>query len=213
MAAFLSGEMKDTVQMNPAGTYGEQSQYTGQLPRVDGGCAVVLERFFSRAERRKLFLSWAGSASMWIKVGATTYAVPRQAQYMHQGGNTIWGNLSHAPDDDHGSNHTHGELIAFRHSLAFSAESSDDKTSNMTSEQAGTWILQHTPSTFQVAITLIFIYPGVLTIELRGCLQQTTRLDSSATRNSWKRMISIIRSGAIRSRSGTYCSWKICVLC
>lgn len=29
---------------------------------------LVLERFFSRAERRKLFLSWAGSASMWIKV-------------------------------------------------------------------------------------------------------------------------------------------------
>ncbi|GAV99197.1 phospholipid:diacylglycerol acyltransferase [Lentinula edodes] len=63
MAAFLSGEMKDTVQMNPAGSY-------------------VLERFFSRAERRKLFLSWAGSASMWIK-----------------GGDTIWGNSTFAPDD------------------------------------------------------------------------------------------------------------------
>ncbi|KAJ3523247.1 hypothetical protein NM688_g8760 [Phlebia brevispora] len=36
MAAFLSGEMKDTVQMNPAGAY-------------------VLERFFSRRERKKLF--------------------------------------------------------------------------------------------------------------------------------------------------------------
>lgn len=29
---------------------------------------VVLERFFSRKERAKLFRSWAGSASMWIKV-------------------------------------------------------------------------------------------------------------------------------------------------
>ena len=29
----------------------------------------VLERFFSRKERQKLFRSWAGSASMWIKVG------------------------------------------------------------------------------------------------------------------------------------------------
>ena len=29
MAAFLSGEMKDTVQMNPAGAYGESvSEYT-----------------------------------------------------------------------------------------------------------------------------------------------------------------------------------------
>ncbi|KAF8200725.1 phospholipid:diacylglycerol acyltransferase [Pholiota molesta] len=50
MAAFLSGEMKDTVQMNPAGAY-------------------VLERFFSRKERQALFRSWAGTASMWIKGG------------------------------------------------------------------------------------------------------------------------------------------------
>ncbi|KJA20775.1 hypothetical protein HYPSUDRAFT_68313 [Hypholoma sublateritium FD-334 SS-4] len=50
MAAFLSGEMKDTVQMNPAGAY-------------------VLERFFSRKERQTLFRSWAGTASMWLKGG------------------------------------------------------------------------------------------------------------------------------------------------
>ncbi|KAF9476351.1 LACT-domain-containing protein [Pholiota conissans] len=50
MAAFLSGEMKDTVQINPAGAY-------------------VLERFFSRKERQALFRSWAGTASMWMKGG------------------------------------------------------------------------------------------------------------------------------------------------
>ncbi|KAK0195630.1 phospholipid:diacylglycerol acyltransferase [Armillaria mellea] len=111
MAAFLSGEMKDTVQMNPAGSY-------------------VLERFFSRAERKKLFLSWAGSASMWIK-----------------GGDAIWGNARFAPDDQSGSIHTHGELIAFRESQMLSVE--NDGVGNMTSEQAGTWILQHTPATFQ----------------------------------------------------------------
>lgn len=111
MAAFLSGEMKDTVQMNPAGSY-------------------VLERFFSRAERKKLFLSWAGSASMWIK-----------------GGDAIWGNARFAPDDQSGSIHTHGELIAFRESQMLSAD--NDGVGNMTSEQAGTWILQHTPATFQ----------------------------------------------------------------
>ncbi|KAK0486020.1 phospholipid:diacylglycerol acyltransferase [Armillaria novae-zelandiae] len=111
MAAFLSGEMKDTVQMNPAGSY-------------------VLERFFSRAERKKLFLSWAGSASMWIK-----------------GGDAIWGNGRFAPDDQSDSIHTHGELIAFRESQMLSAE--NDSVGNMTSEQAGTWILQHTPATFQ----------------------------------------------------------------
>lgn len=50
MSAFLSGEMKDTVQVHPAGAY-------------------VLERFFSRRERQTLFRSWAGSASMWMKGG------------------------------------------------------------------------------------------------------------------------------------------------
>ncbi|KIK61203.1 hypothetical protein GYMLUDRAFT_43281 [Collybiopsis luxurians FD-317 M1] len=143
MAAFLSGEMKDTVQMNPAGSY-------------------VLERFFSRAERRKLFLSWAGSASMWIK-----------------GGNAIWGNSSFAPDDpldevefekldidpsakNQWSRHTHGELISFRQLPASVPVQEGDKKSwtdhlreddkgvnNMTSEMAGQWILEHTPSSFQ----------------------------------------------------------------
>ncbi|KAJ4483601.1 LACT-domain-containing protein [Lentinula aciculospora] len=141
MAAFLSGEMKDTVQMNPAGSY-------------------VLERFFSRAERRKLFLSWAGSASMWIK-----------------GGDAIWGNTTFAPDDpsedvnyelaannvkERRSGHTHGSLISFRHmpvSVPVSEEKHTDTRNlnedndagvkNMTSEMAGEWILKHTPSSFQ----------------------------------------------------------------
>ncbi|TFK75464.1 phospholipid:diacylglycerol acyltransferase [Pluteus cervinus] len=111
MSAFLSGEMKDTVQMNPAGAY-------------------VLERFFSRKERQKLFRSWAGSASMWMK-----------------GGNDVWGNGSHAPDDDCDSSHSHGELIAFRRTPLPGLELQG--TGNMTAEQAGSWILEHTPDTFQ----------------------------------------------------------------
>ncbi|KAF9460770.1 Lecithin:cholesterol/phospholipid:diacylglycerol acyltransferase [Collybia nuda] len=113
MAAFLSGEMKDTVQMNPAGAY-------------------VLEQFFSRKERQKLFRSWAGSASMWIK-----------------GGDTIWGNLTHAPDDDYNTMHSHGELISFRNQ---SFPDGNGISANMTSNAAGTWILQHTPSHFQKMI-------------------------------------------------------------
>ncbi|KAF9564814.1 phospholipid:diacylglycerol acyltransferase [Agrocybe pediades] len=112
MAAFLSGEMKDTVQMNPAGAY-------------------VLERFFSRKERQTLFRSWAGSASMWIK-----------------GGNAVWGNDTHAPDDDCDAthSHSHGHLISFRPD----ATAPDDKSSkNMTSVDASDWILEHTPVTFQ----------------------------------------------------------------
>lgn len=120
MAAFLSGEMKDTVQMNPAGAY-------------------VLERFFSRKERQKLFCSWAGSASMWIK-----------------GGTDVWGDANWAPDDDPGSSHTHGELIAFRRAaMPLSAHPTTpniEPTKNMTADDASTWILERTPSTFQKMI-------------------------------------------------------------
>ncbi|KAG2055679.1 LACT-domain-containing protein [Suillus hirtellus] len=117
MAAFLSGEMKDTVQMNPAGAY-------------------VLERFFSRKERQKLFCSWAGSASMWIKGGAD-----------------VWGDANWAPDDEPGSSHTHGELIAFRQAaVPLSAHDITQPTRNMTADDASTWILERTPSTFQKMI-------------------------------------------------------------
>lgn len=117
MAAFLSGEMKDTVQMNPAGAY-------------------VLERFFSRKERQKLFCSWAGSASMWIKGGAS-----------------VWGDANWAPDDEPGSSHTHGELIAFRQAaVPLSAHDITQPTRNMTADDASTWILERTPSTFQKMI-------------------------------------------------------------
>ncbi|KAI0030015.1 phospholipid/diacylglycerol acyltransferase [Vararia minispora EC-137] len=114
MTAFLSGEMKDTVQMNPAGEY-------------------VLERFFSKKERRKLFRSWAGSASMWVK-----------------GGDAIWGNSTFAPDDEDGCAHSHGELIAFREGIdARNPPNPLAVPSNLTASQAGTWILEHTPTTFQ----------------------------------------------------------------
>ncbi|KIJ65858.1 hypothetical protein HYDPIDRAFT_109905 [Hydnomerulius pinastri MD-312] len=117
MAAFLSGEMKDTVQMNPAGAY-------------------VLERFFSRKERQKLFRSWAGSASMWIK-----------------GGTAVWGNATWAPDDEHAASHTHGELIAFRQAvLAAQTAGTAEQSTNMTADEAGTWILERTPSSFQKMI-------------------------------------------------------------
>ncbi|KAI0745619.1 phospholipid:diacylglycerol acyltransferase [Earliella scabrosa] len=111
MAAFLSGEMKDTVQVNPAGAY-------------------VLERFFSRKERQKLFRSWAGSASMWIK-----------------GGDDVWGTADSAPDDWENSTQSHGALIAFRQNSP--ALQGDTNLYNMTSSQAGTWILERTPITFQ----------------------------------------------------------------
>lgn len=50
MAAFMSGEMRDTVELNPAGVF-------------------MLEKLFSRQERAKLFRTWAGAASMLLKGG------------------------------------------------------------------------------------------------------------------------------------------------
>ncbi|OCB85817.1 Lecithin:cholesterol acyltransferase [Sanghuangporus baumii] len=133
MTAFLSGEMKDTVELHPIGAY-------------------VLERFFSRNERAKLFRSWAGSASMWIK-----------------GGNAIWGNHTHAPDDPDAPNCTasHGQFLSFRPAELLveekgivkndSGKNDEDnvkrmlpaETANMTAEDAGTWILEHAPISFQ----------------------------------------------------------------
>ncbi|PPQ89734.1 hypothetical protein CVT25_014135 [Psilocybe cyanescens] len=128
MAAFLSGEMKDTVQMHPAGAYGHLTVW------------VVLERFFSRKERQSLFRSWAGSASMWMK--------------WLQGGNAIWGNGTHAPDDDCDATHSHGQLIAFREN----STPADDISANMTAVDASTWILEHTPVTFQKMLESNYSY-------------------------------------------------------
>ncbi|KAI5117194.1 hypothetical protein M0805_004964 [Coniferiporia weirii] len=122
MTAFLSGEMKDTVELHPTGAY-------------------VLERFFSRKERAKLFRSWAGSASMWIK-----------------GGDAIWGNHTHAPDDAGNCTQSHGSFLSFRPAELLGQDASDKRNANksltaearnMTAEEAGTWILEHTPVSFQ----------------------------------------------------------------
>jgi len=69
MSAFLSGEMKDTVQVNPAGAYGAYAarSYPSKIQMLTVH-VQVLERFFSKKERATLFRSWVGSASMWIKV-------------------------------------------------------------------------------------------------------------------------------------------------
>ncbi len=50
MTPFLSGEMRDTVEINPLGSY-------------------VLEKFFSRKERAELFRRWPGASSMYMKGG------------------------------------------------------------------------------------------------------------------------------------------------
>jgi phospholipid:diacylglycerol acyltransferase len=131
----------------------------------------VLERFFSKKERQSLFRSWAGGAGMWMK-----------------GGNAVWGNATLAPDDEGDGRHTHGELISFRQvapiplgdkdaeippfmqgqvqtaTTEVSKRDAAPESKNLTVDEAGAWILRHTPLTFRVNLvlataSLTFTYP------------------------------------------------------
>ncbi|KAG0661838.1 hypothetical protein C6P46_003729 [Rhodotorula mucilaginosa] len=115
MSALLSGEMRDTVEINQAAVY-------------------LLERFFSRSERAKLFRTWAGSASMMLK-----------------GGNDVWGTASGAPDDFNNSTLTGGNLYYFRpESHANTSEvTSDTMHPNLTLNDALSFVLQKVPTSYQ----------------------------------------------------------------
>lgn len=97
---------------------------------------------------------------MWMKVSYSTLSWIEHVWNSYQGGTDVWGNVSWAPDDEPGSSHTHGELIAFRQvAAAASAQSITpgiEQTKNMTADDASTWILERTPSTFQVHASRLF---------------------------------------------------------
>lgn len=76
-----------------------------------------------------------------------------------QGGNAIWGNHTHAADDPGNCTLSHGSFLSFRPSELLGANANEktnadvampSETKNMTADEAGTWILEHTPTTFQV---------------------------------------------------------------
>lgn len=84
---------------------------------------------------------------MWIKVRVSiSYYYPWNLT-RHQGGDAVWGNVTQAPDDKAGIDNTHGELISFRKNAI---EIANDDTLNMTASTASSWILERTPSYFQV---------------------------------------------------------------
>ena len=85
---------------------------------------------------------------MWIKVGFLTSSSPL---YLigSQGGDAVWGNTTYAPDDTNEFDFSHGELIAFRKNV-LEASGNEDLFS-MTANDASSWILEHTPSHFQVS--------------------------------------------------------------
>jgi phospholipid:diacylglycerol acyltransferase len=78
LPAVLSGEMKDTAQLNAFAVYG-------------------LERFLSRGERAEIFRAMPGMSSM-----------------LPMGGDTVWGNLTWAPDDLPGQNVSFGSFLNFK---------------------------------------------------------------------------------------------------
>jgi len=80
-----------------------------------------------------------------------------------QGGDAVWGTSTHAPDDNCEKHHTHGELIAFRESPPLDGTI----VRNMTAEESSQWILEHTPSTFQVLMFVLTIPWSVLKICIR----------------------------------------------
>ncbi|CAD6570996.1 MAG: hypothetical protein TREMPRED_000090, partial [Tremellales sp. Tagirdzhanova-0007] len=139
MTAFLSGEMRDTVELHPAGSW-------------------VLEKFFSRRDRAKLFRRWPGASSMWVK-----------------GGNRVWGHHDNAPasvilrtiesdivqDDPPDATDSHGRFLSFRHPQASHDEkdlSHETVSPNLTMDEASRYVLMHTPSSFQRMIETNYSY-------------------------------------------------------
>jgi phospholipid:diacylglycerol acyltransferase len=120
--------MKDTVQMNPAGTY-------------------VMERFLSREERQKLFRSWAGSAGMWIKGGESVWGSTNGApDDGHDCSHTHGDLISFRVPPPVPENNNTGKGLG-------SDSGVEEDPRNMTADAAGAWILTHTPSSFQVRRT------------------------------------------------------------
>ncbi|GAA5903261.1 hypothetical protein JCM8208_002257 [Rhodotorula glutinis] len=124
MSALLSGEMRDTVEINQAATY-------------------LLERFFSRSERAKLFRSWAGAASMILK-----------------GGNSVWGDETGAPDDLNSSTLTGGTLYNFRpETEANNSDVTADTTHpNLTLDDSMSFILEKVPVSYQTMLASNFSF-------------------------------------------------------
>jgi phospholipid:diacylglycerol acyltransferase len=97
----------------------------------------------------------------YVDQGAFSHRSLHRPSYLrNQGGERIWGNATQAPDDIDKFDHTHGELIAFREPQMPPVNDSGSDNNlmaqlergNMTADEAGLWILEHTPSTFQKMI-------------------------------------------------------------
>lgn len=119
MAALLTGEMRDTVQVPPLLSY-------------------LLERFFSSHERAALFRSWAGSASMLIKGGDAVWGNDTWAPDDQPNAETTHANIYEFA--------ARGNVSE---DADVSEKSQSTKSQKFTADNALLWLLQNTPSDFQ----------------------------------------------------------------
>ena len=69
-----------------------------------------------------------------------------------QGGEAVWGNGTHAPDDADDADHSHGHFVAFRDprvSTKALHERADPGIANLTAGDVTNWILESTPVSYQ----------------------------------------------------------------
>jgi phospholipid:diacylglycerol acyltransferase len=69
-----------------------------------------------------------------------------------QGGEAVWGNGTHAPDDPDDADHSHGHFVAFRDPGASTKElheRTDPGIANLTAGDVTNWILESTPVSYQ----------------------------------------------------------------
>jgi len=91
----------------------------------------VLERFFSKRERCDLFRTWGGLSSMLPK-----------------GGDAVWGNLTHAPDDREDANVSYGPMLTFLNQLESIAHGDNNGLHNHTSFSGVKFLQKHTGSPY-----------------------------------------------------------------
>ncbi|KAG7531668.1 hypothetical protein FFLO_04178 [Filobasidium floriforme] len=124
MTAFLSGDLKDTIELHPAASW-------------------VLEKFFSRKERANLFHKWPGSASMWMKGGDRIWGTHDSApdDPANCTGDTHGRFFSFRQTSDSGPSRSHEPKD--------SEMDAEHIQPNLTMNDAGIYTLLHTPPDFQ----------------------------------------------------------------
>ena len=136
VAGLLSGEMKDTAQLNAFAVYG-------------------LEKFYSKKERATILRSFPGIASMLPKGRSYKESVTNVVS----GGDAIWGNLTwvcvlpeetthflQAPDDLANQSHSYGIMLNFQEVSALGRNYTIFP--NRTMSQSLDYLMTHTPHSF-----------------------------------------------------------------